>query len=245
VTEQPLAGDPPGVVLPRSFYRCPSTDLAPRLLNKVLVHGDGAVRIVEVEAYGGADDPASHAFRGPTARNATMFGSPGLLYVYFTYGMHWCANVVCGPGGSAAAVLLRAGEVVEGADVARARRPAARRDVDLARGPARLTQALGLTGADDGAAIGARVRLALAPRQSAVSRGPRVGVAGPGGEPGAFPWRFWVPGEPTVTAYRPGHPRRPRARTEMRGPDEGAGHGRLGTAPSTRQVREGDRRAEQ
>lgn len=114
--------------------------------------GEGivAVRLTEVEAYAGLADPASHAYRGSTPRTAVMFGRPGVLYVYFSYGMHWCANVVCERDGVAAAVLLRAGEVVRGAELAAQRRPAARRDVDLARGPARLAAALGLSGADSG-----------------------------------------------------------------------------------------------
>jgi DNA-3-methyladenine glycosylase len=143
-----------------------------------------------------------------------MFGPAGHLYVYFTYGMHWCANVVCGTAGHASAVLLRAGEVVEGLAVARARRPAARSDTDLARGPARLCQALGLTGADDGVPVAlgrhpgdARVRLDPDAARAAWARGPRVGVAGPGGDPDEFPWRFWIPGERTVSAYRTGRAR--------------------------------------
>src|SRR5690606_28416082 len=154
-------------------------------------------------------------------RTEVMFGPPGRLYVYFTYGMHWCANVVCGVEGAASAVLLRGGEVVEGLELARSRRPAARRDVDLARGPARLAQALGLTGADNGLVLGAG-RGELHPPEHPPSRyetGPRVGVAGPGGDGQVFPWRFWLPGEPTVSAYRPGVRRRRRRGT--------------GTAPAT------------
>lgn len=192
-------------------------EVAPDLLGGRLRAADEAgavvvIRLTEVEAYRGSDDPGSHAFRGRTARNAVMFGPAGRLYVYFTYGMHWCANVVCGVEGSAAAVLLRGGEVVEGADVARVRRPAARRDADLARGPARLAAALGLTGADDGAHLGgAEARLSFVPavgHTQGVASGARVGVAGPGGDASAFPWRFWLPGEPTVSAYRPGGRRR-------------------------------------
>ncbi len=192
-------------------------DVAPRLLGGVLraesTDGPVAVRLTEVEAYQGSDDPGSHAYRGRTPRTAVMFGPPGHLYVYFTYGMHWCANVVCGPAGAAGAVLLRAGEVVEGLDLARARRPAARRDVDLARGPARLTTALALDGAHNGADLcvpRARCRLELPTepiRQDVLRTGPRVGVSGPGGDAGAFPWRFWLHGEPTVSPYRPGKPR--------------------------------------
>ena len=163
--------------------------MAPDLLGAVLAHdspeGRVAVRLTEVEAYEGQSDPGSHAFRGRTARTEVMFGTAGHLYLYFTYGMHWCANVVCGPEGVASAVLLRAGEVVDGAELARARRPAARSDRELARGPARLAQALGLDGSFNGAYVcdGGPVTLsagAQVPR-SLVRTGPRVGVAGPGG----------------------------------------------------------------
>ena len=195
-----------------------AVDLAPALLGAVLVHaspaGRVAVRLTEVEAYLGGTDPGSHAFRGRTPRTAVMFGPPGHLYVYFTYGMHWCANVVCGPDGEATAVLLRGGEVVEGLELARSRRPSARKDVDLARGPARLATALGLAKAQDGADLcapgGGVLRLTAAePYDPARLRtGPRVGVAGAGGDPVAFPWRFWLDGEPTVSAFRPGVTRR-------------------------------------
>jgi DNA-3-methyladenine glycosylase len=176
--------------------------------------------LTEVEAYAGVgEDPGSHAFRGPGRRNATMFADPGLLYVYFTYGMHWCANVVCHPAGEAGAVLLRAGEVVAGLSLARVRRPSARSDHELARGPARLARALGLDreqGGTDLLAAGAAVSLEgpVGPAdRPGVSAGPRVGVGGAGGDAAAFPWRFWLPGEPTVSVYRP-HPgpRRPRPR---------------------------------
>ncbi len=136
--------------LPRATYRHDALDLGPALLGKVLVSGRRRGRIVEVEAYRSSDDPASHAFRGPTARNATMFGPPGHLYVYFTYGLHWCANVVCGPEGQGQAVLLRALHPLAGLEDMRAARPAARTDRDLCRGPARLTRAFGLDGTHDG-----------------------------------------------------------------------------------------------
>jgi len=185
--------------------------VGPRLLGARLRANGVAVRITEVEAYGGpGEDPGAHTFRGRTRRNATMFGPPAHLYVYFTYGMHWCANVACSPEGDASGVLLRAGEVVEGLEVARARRPGARRDRDLAAGPARLTMALGITGADDGSDLVAgpiRLELADAPVASYLS-GPRTGVSGPGGDAEAFPWRFWLPGDPTVSPYRAHVPRR-------------------------------------
>lgn len=190
-----------------------AADVAPLLLNGTLVSdGDGervVLRITEVEAYGGVgEDPGSHAFRRLTPRNATMFGKAGLAYVYFTYGMHWCLCVVTGHPGDASAVLVRAGEVVGGLEIARARRPRSS-DRDLARGPARLTVALGLTGEQDGVdllARGSALRLTL-PAQPAPDPlvGPRTGVGGAGA---ATPWRFWLPGEPTVSPYRPAAPRR-------------------------------------
>jgi DNA-3-methyladenine glycosylase len=137
--------------LRRSFYRRDSRLVAPELLGKVLTDGTVSARIVEVEAYCGSEDPGSHAYRGMTKRNATMFGPAGGLYVYFTYGMHWCANAVCGDEGLAVAVLLRAAEPLTGLELMRSRRPAARTDRDLCRGPARLCQAFGIDGAFDGA----------------------------------------------------------------------------------------------
>jgi DNA-3-methyladenine glycosylase len=190
--------------LARDFYRRDSLEVAPDLLNKLLVVGDGrSGRIVEVEAYCGADDPASHAFRGRTARNTTMFGPPGHLYVYFTYGMHFCANVVCGDEGEAAAVLLRGLTPVAGLDGMRAARPNARRDRDLCAGPARLCLALGIARAFDGADL--------------VTGAGGVVVADDGVPPPAVPavsgrvgltvatdrqWRFYVPGATGLS--RPG-----------------------------------------
>jgi DNA-3-methyladenine glycosylase len=171
--------------------------------------GTVAVRLTEVEAYAGSADPASHAFRGRTPRNAVMFGPAGHLYVYFVYGMHWCCNVVCGQSGVASAVLLRAGEVVSGVDIARSRRPAARSTVDLARGPARLASTLGLDAGANGTDLCATtspIRLLAGepvPEQL-IRAGPRVGVA----VAGDVPWRLWVAGDPTVSPYRPGGPRR-------------------------------------
>jgi DNA-3-methyladenine glycosylase len=136
--------------LGRAFYSRPATQVAPELLNKVIVSGGCAGRIVEVEAYCGGDDPGSHAFRGPTPRTETMFGPPGRLYVYFTYGMHWCANVVVDRDGTAAAVLVRALTPLRGLDEMTGRRRAAPRRRDLCSGPAKLTQALAIDGTHDG-----------------------------------------------------------------------------------------------
>lgn len=201
-----------------AFFARPALDVAPYLLGRHLTHrtaaGAVSVRLTEVEAYAGAEDPGSHAFRGRTPRTAVMFGPPGRLYVYFTYGMHWCANLVCGPDGTASAVLLRAGEVVAGHELARARRPSARSDRDLARGPARLTTAMGLDGTHNGSPVAILepgvvvvpegVQVSADRVAGSVRTGPRVGVSGPGGDAGGFPWRFWLDGEPTVSAYRAG-----------------------------------------
>jgi DNA-3-methyladenine glycosylase len=192
--------------LPRAFYARDALQVAPELLNKVLVAGRGserlAARIVEVEAYCGADDPGSHAFRGPTSRNASMFGPPGHLYVYFTYGMHWCANAVCGPGSSPHAVLLRAGNPLAGLELMRSRRPAARRDRDLCSGPARLAQAFGIDGRFDGANLvtGARsVRIVddgtEPPTRPGVST--RVGLSAARGAD--LEWRYTVVGDPNLS----------------------------------------------
>jgi DNA-3-methyladenine glycosylase len=189
------------------------------MLGCTLTHGGVTVRLTEVEAYDGSNDPGSHAFRGQTPRTQVMFGEPGGLYVYFTYGMHWCANLVCGPAGAASAVLLRAGEVVGGLELARNRR-AGVVDRDLARGPARLTMTLALTrdhnGIDTTATDSPLVLRAAAPGLlggATVCTGPRVGVSGPGGDAEAYPWRFWLEGEATVSVYRPGkaRPRKPAA----------------------------------
>ena len=179
-------------------------DVAPRLLGSVLRHDEVAVRLTEVEAYDGPNDPGSHSFNGRTARNAVMFGPPGHLYVYFTYGMHHCCNVVVGPEGTASAVLLRAGEVVDGLEVARGRRGSS--DRDLARGPARLCQALGIDLGHDGADLTTGT-LTLTPAgtpASHVATGPRVGLR----KAAERPWRFWIEGDPTVSTYRPASVRR-------------------------------------
>jgi DNA-3-methyladenine glycosylase len=188
--------------LGRGFFDRPVLEVAPELLGAVLVLGPVAVRLTEVEAYDGADDPASHAFRGMTRRNAVMFQGPGLLYVYFTYGMHYCANVVCGPLGRPSAVLFRAGEVIDGLADARQRRAGVAPDAALARGPANLVRALGLGPADNGRDVctddSLRIR-AGQPAADRVRRGPRVGV----GSAADRPWRFWLADEPSVSAYRP------------------------------------------
>ena len=174
-------------------------DIAPWLLNKLLVRGGRAGRIVEVEAYKGAQDAASHAFGGLTRRTEVMFGPPGHLYVYFTYGMHWCANVVCGPEGRASALLIRALVPLRGLGQMRRARVAARRDCDLCNGPAKLCQALGITGADNGADLLARTGIRLAddgtPPPEFPAQGRRIGISVAKEEP----WRFWVAGEKCVS----------------------------------------------
>ncbi|MGH9166078.1 MAG: DNA-3-methyladenine glycosylase [Acidimicrobiales bacterium] len=190
-----------------TFYRRDPRLVAPELLNKVLMRHGRAGRIVEVEAYTGATDPASHAFRGQTPRNATMFGRPGLLYVYRSYGVHWCANAVCGDDGEAVAVLLRALAPTAGVEDMRLTRLAARRDRDLCCGPGRLTQALGITGDDDGADLttGDRgiviIDDGLAPPVApAISA--RIGLTVAMDRP----WRWFVAGDPNVSRRRPSYP---------------------------------------
>jgi DNA-3-methyladenine glycosylase len=273
-------GPAAGGLLPRGFFAGSSLEVAPRLLGCVLEHetseGLVAVMLTEVEAYEGAADPASHAYRGRTARNAVMFGGPGHAYVYFTYGMHFCVNLVCRPEGTASAVLLRAGRVIRGIPLAAARRAAGRngaergagtpgrgagtsgRDADapgwssgprmggsgdpgppagagpagvispavereLARGPARLCQALGIDRRLDGADVcdpASPLRIRPARETSSgqpardVSRGPRVGISAAADRP----WRFWLTGDPTVSAYRP---YTPRARPKVISPPAG------------------------
>jgi len=245
-------------LLPRAFFARPALEVAPALLGCVIEHEtpDGlvAVMLTEVEAYEGSADPASHAYRGRTARNAVMFGPPGHAYVYFTYGMHFCVNLVCLREGTASAVLLRAGRVVEGAALATLRRSATARrpppasgpgrvpargpgERDLARGPARLCQALAIDRARDGAdacdpGSPLRVRAMLAaacggPPPPGITNGPHIdndsrrgAQPAPGGSPwistgprvgvssGARrAWRFWLTGDPTVSAYRAHVPR--------------------------------------
>ena len=202
-----MAG-PPDPARLRDVLSGPVLEVAPRLLGATLryVAADGAVavRLTEVEAYDGANDAGSHAYRGPTPRTTVMFGPPGFLYCYFTYGMHVCCNVVTGPEDAASAVLLRAGEVVEGIEVARARRPGAS-DRDLARGPARLCRALGIGLEDNGNdLVTGPITLEVGEPVVEVATGPRVGLRGAPD----LPWRYWVPGERTVSAYRPAVPRR-------------------------------------
>jgi DNA-3-methyladenine glycosylase len=265
---------PTAELLPREFFDRPATEVAPDLLGCVLWHdspaGLVAVRLVELEAYMGPDDPASHSYRGRTARNAVMFGPPGYMYVYFTYGMHFCANLVCQPPGTPTAVLLRAGEIVAGADLATRRRagerdpavddpvhetgladaadvvanttdtgtggsvPAARtgangrviRPVDLARGPARLCQALAIDRSLDGVDVcvagsvlgigppSAADQQARAAGQQIVRTGPRVGIS----RAVDRPWRYWLAGDGHVSIYRPLKPRA-RGRKPVTGSD--------------------------
>ena len=184
----------------------PAVEVAPLVLGGILTHltpeGPVSLRITELEAYLGALDPGSHAFRGRGKRNAVMFGPPAHLYTYFTYGMHVCANIVCSPEGTASGLLVRAGEVVDGVELARERRGAHVPDRDLARGPARLTVALGIALADGGSALTVPpYTLTLPERPVAHVVGPRVGVSGEGGS-ASFPWRYWVPGDRTVSPYR-------------------------------------------
>jgi DNA-3-methyladenine glycosylase len=221
------------VLISREFFARPSVQVAPDLLGCVLEHqtaaGLVAVELTEVEAYAGEADPASHAYHGKTRRNAVMYGPPGHAYVYFTYGMHFCVNLVCLGEGTASAVLLRAGAVIEGEDLARARRTKSANLVasrDLARGPARLCQALDIDRSLDGADVcvaGSPLRIswprARTPDRSGavlvrgddppkpprrINTGPRVGIA----QAADVPWRFWLDGEPSVSAYRPHAPKR-------------------------------------
>ncbi|MBH0780330.1 DNA-3-methyladenine glycosylase [Nocardia bovistercoris] len=192
---------------------------ARRLLGSTLWSGAVGVRITEVEAYGGDPagpwpDPASHSGRGRTARNAVMFGPAGSLYVYLSYGMHYCLNVTTGPDGTASAALLRSGEVIAGFDEVRARRPAARSDPDLAKGPGNFGSALGITLHDYGTPLldptsPIRLELAAPARSADIAHGPRVGVS----LAADIPWRFWLPASPTVSTYRRS-PRAPRPTAE-------------------------------
>ena len=190
--------------LDRSFFARDPRELAPELLGTLLVHDadDGdrrAGRIVEVEAYCGADDPAAHTYRGETPRNRTMFGPAGLLYVYFSYGVHWCANVVCGDEGDGVAVLVRALAPVDGVEAMYASRgAAARRDRDLCSGPGKLAQAMGLTGDHDGTDLVTDDRLRVLDDGVVVGdivQTTRVGISVAVDEP----WRWYVAGDPNVS----------------------------------------------
>ncbi|MGW2019598.1 DNA-3-methyladenine glycosylase [Streptomyces sp. NPDC001927] len=201
--------------LPRAFFDRPVLEVAPDLLGRTLVRtsktGRIELRLTEVEAYAGAIDPGSHAFRGRTARNAVMFGPPGHAYVYFTYGMWHCLNLVCGPEGQASGVLLRAGRILTGAAEARTRRLSARYDTELAKGPARLATALdvalSLNGTDTCAGPDSplSVLTGTPPPPDQVRNGPRTGV---GGDGAPHPWRFWIDEDPTVSPYRAHAPRK-------------------------------------
>ncbi|MET9505773.1 DNA-3-methyladenine glycosylase [Streptomyces sp. NPDC006622] len=184
----------------------PAEEVAPRLLGSVLTcktpEGTVRIAITETEAYSGSADPASHAYRGRTPRNAVMFGTAGHLYVYRSHGLHWCANVVTGTDGIASAVLLRAGRVVEGEDLARKRRGETVEHPRLARGPGNFCQALGITAEHNGADLLTGTSVTLSEGEpvpaALIQAGPRVGVSK------AHDWqhRFYLAGDPTVSAYR-------------------------------------------
>ncbi|MEV6009096.1 DNA-3-methyladenine glycosylase [Streptomyces sp. NPDC051976] len=206
---------PERVPLHRSFFDRPVLRIAPDLLGRTLLRDtpDGPIelRLTEVEAYDGPNDPGSHAYRGRTDRNAVMFGPPGHVYVYFTYGMWHCLNLVCGPEGAPSGVLLRGGEITAGADLARVHRPTSRKDSDLAQGPARLATALSvdraLNGADACTPGPLQILTGTPPPPAAIRTGPRTGV---GGQGAAHPWRYWIDGDPTVSPYRAHTPRKRR-----------------------------------
>lgn len=188
--------------LRRAFFDRDPLEVAPDLLGKVLVAGERSGRIVEVEAYRGADDPGSHGYRGVTPRTEVMFGPPGHLYVYFSYGMHWCANVVCGPEGTCGAVLVRALQPMTGIDAMYTARAKAKRDADLCSGPAKLCQALGIDG-DHGGLDLTRADLGVELREDGSDVGRhttsvRIGLSPGKGED--LPWRYYVPGDPNVSA---------------------------------------------
>ncbi|HEX4288144.1 MAG TPA: DNA-3-methyladenine glycosylase [Trebonia sp.] len=216
-------------MLTRGFFDRPGPEVAPDLLGYVLEHetADGVVAVMlsEVEAYAGSIDPASHSYRGKTGRNAVMFGPPGHAYVYFTYGMHFCANVVCSPPDVATGILLRAGRVVAGEELVRRRRgfDSARSPRDLARGPARLCQAMGINRSQDGVDLldpssELRLRAAVGDERAAepvkIEAGPRVGVS----QAADIPWRFWLAGDPTVSPYRRAVARRKTPQTTVAPP---------------------------
>ncbi|OEU88504.1 3-methyladenine DNA glycosylase [Streptomyces abyssalis] len=206
--------------VPRSFFDRPVLEVAPELLGRYLVRTapDGRIvlRITEVEAYAGEADPGSHAYKGRTQRNASMFGPPGHAYVYFIYGMWFSLNLVCGREGHASGVLLRAGEILTGEEHARKRRPKARKGTELAKGPARLATALDVDRTLNGTDVCSTEKHAplsvLAGESFDADRlrsGPRTGVGGAGA---VHPWRYWIDQDPTVSPYRP-HQRRHRPRS--------------------------------
>lgn len=193
--------------LPRSFYERDAREVAPELLNKVLVRGSMRARIVEVEAYvGGGVDPGSHAHRGQTKRNGVMFGPPGHLYVYFTYGMHWCCNAVCSPEGVASAVLIRAAAPLAGIDEMWSRRPKARVERDLLSGPAKLCQAYGIEGVHDGVDLvrpePGGISIVDAGVAPPVDPGTSVRIGLGRGMGDELPWRWFVRGDANLS--RPG-----------------------------------------
>lgn len=191
--------------LERDFFGRPAPTVARALIGKLLVRKDDGIvaRIVETEAYT-RHDPACHAHPGPTARNAPLYGPPGHAYVYLSYGMHWCLNTATGPVGVGQGCLLRAAEPLRGLDVVRSRRRGVR-DRELLRGPARLAQAFGLDGSWSGLDLcdSGPLRLVDDGYRPTVTAGPRVGVS----KAADWPWRFWVPDSPWVSAYK----RNPRA----------------------------------
>lgn len=188
----------------REWFGRDSREVAVDLLGKVLRHGATAGRIVEVEAYRGTDDPGSHGYRGPTPRTGVMFGPPGHLYVYFSYGMHWAANVVCGAVGVSEAVLVRALDPVDGEDEMWSRRPAARRRRDLCSGPAKLAAALGIDGALDGTDLVADASAVVIDddgfRPASIANSARIGLT----RGADLPWRWYVEGDENVSRARPG-----------------------------------------
>ena len=205
----------PAPVIARATLARPPQEVARDLLGAHLTHvspdGPVTVELTEVEAYNGATDPASHAYRGRTARNAVMFGEPGHLYVYFSYGMHWCANIVTGVDGQASGVLLRAGRVIDGIELARVRRGPRIPERGLARGPACLAQALGIDRSHLGLDVlgGSEITLTQGRRiaDTDIATGPRVGVR----LAADVPWRLWIRADETVSAYK----RNPRAASAL------------------------------
>jgi DNA-3-methyladenine glycosylase len=183
--------------LSRSFFARSVHEVAPELIGATLLFEGVGGRVVEVEAYHHTD-PAAHSFRGPTERNAVMFGPPGFTYVYRSYGIHWCLNLVCEPKGSAAAVLIRALEPTEGLDLIRARRGVVR-DEDLCNGPGKLTQALGIELTENGTSL-VEGPVLLHPREPAwadpaVVAGTRIGIT----KAAELPWRFCAAGSRHVS----------------------------------------------